>query len=225
VLSLLKALVCLGVSRVRDRRLINAVWSGDEADAGKAAFNVTLHRLRKLLQHPEAISIQDGVVTLNTQTCWIDAIAYERLLDQPRSPERIERALALYRGNLLPEDDEEPWSTPLREKLQRKFLHEVMAIGDELESSQHWHRAIDLYQRALDADNLVEAFHRGLMRCYRALGRAPEAISAYQRMRRLFSVTLGIEPSAESETLYRSLLSMRLESADAMSKEGWRRSK
>lgn len=225
VLSLLKALLCLGVSRVRDRRLISAVWSGDEADAGKAAFNVTLHRLRKLLQHPEAISIQDGVVTLNTQTCWIDAIAYERLLDQPRSPGRIERALALYRGNLLPEDDEEPWSTPLREKLRRKFLHEVMAIGDGLESSQHWHRAIDLYQRALDADNLVEAFHRGLMRCYRALGRAPEAISAYQRMRRLFSVTLGIEPSAESETLYRSLLSMRLESADAMSKEGWRRSK
>ena len=182
VLSLLKAIVCLGVNNIRDRRLINAVWSGEESDAGKAAFNVTLHRLRKLLQHPDAIAIEDGVVTLNTDVCWIDAIAFERLLGNARSPDRVERALALYRGNLLPEDEEEPWSGYLREKLRRKFLHEAGAIGTALESSEQWQAAIELYQRGLDADNLVEAFYQGLMRCYRALDRGCEGyrpISAY----------------------------------------------
>ncbi len=215
VLSLLKALLCLGVKSVRDRKLINALWSGDEVDAGKAAFNVTLHRLRKFLQHPDAIAIQDGLVTLNTDVCWVDAIAFERLLQTPRSPEQVERALALYRGNLLPEDDGEPWSSGLREKLRRNFLHEVASAGGALESSQQWHDAIELYQRALNADNLVEAFYRGLMRCYRALNRTSEAISVYQRMERLFSITLGIEPSAESEALYRSLFAAVVGSAGA----------
>ena len=136
-------------------------------------------------------------------------------MQSPRSPDRVERALALYRGSLLPEDDEEPWSEYLREKLRRKFLHEAGAIGTALESSEQWQAAIELYQRGLDADNLVEAFYQGLMRCYRALDRGCEAISAYQRMRQLFSVTLGIEPTGESESLYRTVLANRMESTGA----------
>ena len=209
VLSLLKALICMGVRGIRDSRLVDAVWPEHEGDAGKASFNVTLHRLRKLLQHPDAIQVEDGLVTLNTEVCWIDAIAFERLLETPRDQEQVKGALALYRGNLLPEDDEEPWSHYYREKLRRKFLHEVVSLASELESSHQWPEAIDLYQRGLDADNLVEAFYQGLMRCYRSIGRTLEAIAVYRRMRHLFSVTLGVEPTSESETLYRSLLAAR----------------
>jgi DNA-binding SARP family transcriptional activator len=43
------------------------------------------------------------------------------------------------------------------------------------------------------------------MRCLHALDRAPEAISVYQRMERLFSITLGLSPTAESQAIYRSL--------------------
>jgi DNA-binding SARP family transcriptional activator len=68
----------------------------------------------------------------------------------------------------------------------------------------------------------VEAFYQGLMRCYRALDRGCEAISAYQRMRQLFSITLGIEPTAESEWLYRTLLADRMESTGAPL-AGWRK--
>ena len=154
-------------------------------------------------------------MTLNSDVCWIDAIAFERLLDAPRSPERIERALGLYRGNLLPGDDDERWSTVLREKLRRRFLHEVSAMGAALESSQQWQEAVDLYQRALNADSLNELFYQGLMRCYCALDRTPEAISVYQRMQRLLSVTLGMEPAADSKAMYRSLLTTRVACASA----------
>jgi hypothetical protein len=34
--------------------------------------------------------------------------------------------------NLLPEDEDEPWSNYLREKLRRKFLHEVESVGEQL---------------------------------------------------------------------------------------------
>ena len=157
----------------------------------------------------------DGLVTLNSDVCWIDAIAFERLLDAPRSPERIERALGLYRGNLLPGDDDERWSTVLREKLRRRFLHEVSAMEAALESSQQWQEAVDLYQRALNADSLNELFYQGLMRCYCALDRTPEAVSVYQRMQRLLSVTLGMEPAADSKAMYRRLLTVNLAWASA----------
>jgi DNA-binding SARP family transcriptional activator len=207
VLALLKALVCLGAQNVRDRRLVDTLWSEDEADAAKAAFNVTLYRLRKLLVQSDAIEVKDGALRLNTEVCWVDAMAFEHLLQGGQSRTQTEVALALYRGNLLPEDEDEPWSNYLREKLRRKFLHEVERVGHQLEQEAQWQKAIAHYQRALDADNLAEAYYRGLMRCLHALDRAPEAISVYQRMERLFSITLGLSPTAESQGIYRSLFS------------------
>jgi DNA-binding SARP family transcriptional activator len=66
--------------------------------------------------------------------------------------------------------------------------------------------AIRLYLRGIDADVIVEAFHRGLMRCYRCAGRLTEAVSAYRRLRQTLSVVLGIAPSAESEALHREII-------------------
>jgi DNA-binding SARP family transcriptional activator len=40
------------------------------------------------------------------------------------------------------------------------------------------------------------------MRCYDRLGRRSEAIAAYQRLRQILSITLGLKPSATSERLY-----------------------
>jgi len=44
------------------------------------------------------------------------------------------------------------------------------------------------------------------MRCYARLNRHAEAWSAYRRLRQTLSVTLGIPPSADSESLARTLL-------------------
>ena len=43
------------------------------------------------------------------------------------------------------------------------------------------------------------------MRCYDRLGRRSEAIAAYQRLRQILSITLGLQPSGASERLYQSL--------------------
>ena len=206
VLALLKALVCLGAKDVRDRRLISALWSDDEIDTAKAAFDITLHRLRRLLAHPEAIQVQEGSVRLNPEVCWVDTLALERLLVRPRNRTDTQAALSLYKGNLLPGDDDEPWACSLRERLRRKFAHHAELVGNELEALQEWQLAVEHYQKALDADHLTEAFYCGLMRCYSALQRPSEVVSVYQRMQRLLSVTAGLPPSPTTEALYRSLL-------------------
>ena len=202
-LNLLKALVCLGGSGVRDHRLIDAIWPDDEADAARAAFSVTLHRLRKLLGHPDAILLEDGLVSLNPRLCWVDAFAFERLGDaQPGTDPAAVAALELYRGNLLPGDIDEPWSASLRERLKARFIRQVRAMAERYEKAGDVRAALDLYARGLETDDLTEAFYHGLMRCHLAIGCVADAAAAYLRMRQLFAAMLGIKPSAESERLH-----------------------
>jgi DNA-binding SARP family transcriptional activator len=202
-LNLLKALVCLGGSGVRDHRLIDAIWPDDEADAARAAFSVTLHRLRKLLGHPDAILLEDGLVSLNPRLCWVDAFAFERLGDsQPATDPAGVAALQLYRGNLLPCEIDEPWSASLRERLKARFIRQVRTTAERYEKAGDVRAALELYSRGLETDDLTEAFYQGLMRCHLALGCVADAAAAYLRMRQLFAAVLGIKPSAESERLH-----------------------
>ena len=209
-LALLKTMICLGGREVRDHQLIDALWGEDEADGGRAAFNVTLHRLRKLLGHADAILVHEGCLTLNPQHVWVDAFAFEHLLAGGAAPssspeERIERALALYRGPLLPADREESWSAVARERLRAKFVHHVARRARALEETGRGDEAVALYVRGLDADGLSEVFYQGLMRCHRDAGRPAEALSLYHRFRQTLSVSLGIAPSNETEALARSI--------------------
>jgi DNA-binding SARP family transcriptional activator len=206
-LALLKALICSSGVEVRDHQLIDALWKDDEADAARAAFNVTLHRLRRLLGHLDAIEVSDGCLTLNPKIVWVDAFAYEYLLANSADPsvEDIDEALQLYRGPLLPTDGAESWSAAARERMRAKFLHHVGRRAQQLESERRWDEAVALYLRGLDADNLSESFYQGLMRCHKECGRHAEALSLYWRLRQTLSVSLGISPSAHTEVLFQEI--------------------
>jgi two-component SAPR family response regulator len=114
-------------------------------------------------------------------------------------------ALNLYKGGFLDGDLDAPWSAPMRERLRAKFIGLVSQHGQQLEARQRYDEAIALYQRGLDADNLVEEFHQGLMRCYARLGRNAEALAVYVRLKQLLSLALGVQPSTSTQGLYRSL--------------------
>jgi DNA-binding SARP family transcriptional activator len=189
---------------------VDALWPDDEGDSARDTFRVAMHRLRKILAHPDAVLVEEGRVSLNRDLCWVDALAFDELLQAGREPTREpdaahERALALYRGALLPSDREEPWTMPMRERLRSKFMHHFARLGSLLEARQAWDQALDLYLRGLDADNLTESFYQGLMRCHAALGRHTDALGAYRQLRETLAATLGIGPSPATEALYQTL--------------------
>jgi len=92
-----------------------------------------------------------------------------------------------------------------RERLRSKFVRLVESVAQADEAAGQWEKAMAHYLRGLEADDLVEAFHLGLMRCYRALGRPAEAIAAFRRLRQTLSVVLGIAPSPAAEALAHEL--------------------
>jgi len=205
-LALLKALIAYRHEDVPEQWLCDALWGDEEADAAKQVLGVTVMRLRKLLGRDEAVGQQGGKVRLDRQACWVDAWRFEAALDESMPPDRLREVLDLYAGTFLPEDDGVQWSVATRERIRGKFIHALAMHGQALEAAGDLDDAARLYIRGIDADVVVEAFHRGLMRCYRRMGRLTEAVSAYRRLRQTLSAVLGVKPSAESEAIYREIM-------------------
>lgn len=204
-LALLKAIVAMGPNAVPVSALIDALWPDEEGDAARKSLDVTVARLRRLLGRPDAVIVSDEAVSLNPKLCLTDAQSFQVRVEAAQTTEQRRQACAVYGGTFLPGDLDVPWSAKRREGLRHRFIRLVEDLGLSAEEERDWSEAIESYRRGLEADELAETFHQGLMRCYRALGRHAEGISTYRRLRHTLSVTLGIAPSEHSQALARAL--------------------
>jgi len=216
-LQLLKALIALGGREVGSDRLGMALWPESEGDTAYNAFEITLHRLRKLIGVEKALVLSNGLLTLNNQLCWVDIWAFEQaaghaetLLISPHpSPDELasisSRVVTLYHGHFLGRETPEPWSISLRERLRSKFLRHLLDLARHWEKIGRHEAAIQCYLKGLETDDLAEIFYQRLMVCYQQLGRKSEALAIYRRCRTTLSLILSISPSPATETIRRRL--------------------
>jgi len=83
-LDLLKALVAAGGDASVDA-LIDQLWPDVDAKAPRAAFEMTLSRLRKLIDVDGAVLFSDGRLQLNRRLVWCDALAFDALAERLRT--------------------------------------------------------------------------------------------------------------------------------------------
>lgn len=216
-MELLKVLVALGGREVATDQLAMAMWPESEGDVAYNAFEITLHRLRKLIGIEKALVLSNGLLTLNSQFCWVDIWSFEQvaghaetLLNSPQpDPDELAglsfRLLALYHGHFLGRETPEPWSISLRERLRSKFLRHLVDVARHWEKIGLHETAIQYYQKGLEVDDLAEIFYQRLMVCYQQLGRRSEALAVYRRCRTTLSLILSISPSPATEAIHRRL--------------------
>jgi DNA-binding SARP family transcriptional activator len=140
---------------VAEQSLSDALWGDEEADAARQALGITIIRLRKLIGSNDAIVQQAGKISLDRTLCWVGAWRFEECVARLEPPGDVPKALDLYGGTLLPEDEGEPWSVPARERLRGKFIHLLATHGYSLEASGDMAGAIRHYLRGVDADPIV----------------------------------------------------------------------
>ena len=192
--------------------------AGRGGGAADNALGITLKRLRKLLGDERAVTQQGGKLTLDARRCWVDAWALQG--DCWNAPEALPACPATAfpnwrrsprgsascnRGAFLASEPERPWMLPLRDRLRARVTRVVLSLGQGLEQAGQAEAAIDLYRQALEQDNLSEDLYRRLIACHAKLGQRAEAMAAYRRCRELLSIVLGIQPSAETEQVFRDL--------------------
>jgi DNA-binding SARP family transcriptional activator len=193
-LALLKSIIALGGKDVCRTALADALWPELEGDKAQNALTVTLHRLRNYLGVVGAIPVRHGRLSLEPHQVCVDAFEFEaaaRAINPASGCDSVERIFDLYRGPFLSADSEEPWTVRLRERLRSRFVSIVAGAAAALEARGRAADAVTLYERGLAADDLVGAFHDGLVRCLSKLDRMPEADSARHRKVKLAPAGLG----------------------------------
>lgn len=197
-LDLLLALIALGAHNVHTAALMRAVWPGEASTDLRNLFDNTLHRLRRLLGRPALLPLSDARLSLDSSQCWVDALAFDRLVAAPidrLGPSDVHDALRLYQGHFLQGDSARPWAAVCRERLRNRLHRLVIAAGERLEFCGHHLDAADLYERGLEVDPLAEDLYQRLMDCHQRLGQYAEALRVYRRCRDLLAAELGLAPS------------------------------
>jgi len=218
-LSLFKALITLGGRNISSLHLADMLWQDADGDMQQKSLSTTLHRLRRILGKNDLIDFQDGHLSINAKYCWIDTWAFERLLskaeyESERKTEEsasivircAEKAIDLYKGDFLLQNNMEYSCVTMREHLKSRFLRGVKLLGRNLEKSGQQEKAVTRYLRALEVDSMVEEFYQRLMIYYQRQGLNSDAVAIFKRCQKNFSSILQVEPSVQTRAIYKSII-------------------
>jgi DNA-binding SARP family transcriptional activator len=194
--SLVKLLALAPRKRLTRDEVIEALWPGVSPGAGGANVRKAVHFARRALDGEAAIRYADGSIELwPGREIVTDVDRFEAASKHAfsvGSREAFLAAVALYAGDLLPEDRSEPWSEAPRRLLQETYLKLLRGAG--------------LWNQVIDVDPTDEEAHRELIRAHLEGGNRQAAIRQFERLREVLRDELGVGPDPDSVALYERVL-------------------
>ena len=188
-----------------------------ELDPAAAANNLyfTLHAARRMLDAAggtgaTSLIFRAGLLRLAppgglaTDVAAFEAAAGEALGGGEAA--RYEAAIALYAGELLPEDRYADWASGRRERLQETYLALLGRLAEMHAGREEWATAIGLLERVVEEDATREEGHAGLMRALTASGQRGRALRQYAELRAILRREVDAEPDAATQALYTAIL-------------------
>lgn len=222
-LTLLKILITSRREALHREHLIAHLWPDADEQRGRERLKVTTYFLRERLRAAgvdcDIVAVAGSAYTLNLQSIWLDCEAFERFYaDGRRLAQRgrhdgalveFEKAARLYRGNYLAEDLYAEWCAEERERLRETYFDVLAHIIDSHLDRGNFEEAIVVCRRGLVHEPCREGFHRASMICLARLGQRDRLIAYYGHCRKVLKAELGVEPTPETERLYRELVAER----------------
>jgi predicted ATPase/DNA-binding SARP family transcriptional activator len=196
--------------RLHREELIDTLWPDLDPDSAANNLRGALHHARRGLQEAGAPAdlflTRDGDAVLlgPRDLVQVDVAVFAQAVTrawQSSEPAVAERAVALYGGDLLPEDTYEEWAVARREPLRASYLTLLARLATLYEDQGDLARAVATRERALAADPLDEATHAALMRLHARMGDRALALGQYARLESLLERELGTTPDAETRDL------------------------
>lgn len=214
-------LLARGASVPADR-LIEWLWPTADPLTAATTLRSTISNLRRTLEPTAARASHRYVVTRNAgyawvpNAAWVDLDAFAELLDNvagrrqtvPSSTiiEVLEQALALYRGDLLPDEHDLTWLNAERDRLRERYLSAVQQLADVYVANHDYPAALRTVQRGLALDALREPLYRSQMLAQARSGDTAAALQSYERFRQALDLQLGALPSPSTRDLHLAIL-------------------
>ena len=200
--------------RVLKEQAIEFLWPGWDPDLGANNLYRTLYALRSTLDArlgegaaDATFSFQAGVLSLD-ESVWVDAEAFEQLISRAKRAlpdERralLEQALALYTGELLPDELYAEWTLAWRTRLYRRQRQARLALATLFSEGGAYDRAVELLVPLVDEEPTDEPIQRALMRNYAMAGRRDAALRQYERCVEALAAELNVPPNDQTVTLH-----------------------
>ncbi len=207
-------IACLALapgSQATREKLAGLLWSERADEQARASLRQALASLRKAFQGVEPFPIAaDGErIALNLEATEVDALEFQALVEEG-SAKALERAAALYRGELLEgakvrDPAFEEWLGLERARLGDLAVRVLSRLLEQEARNGPSDRAVETAKRLVRLDSLREEAHRALMRLYAERGERNQAVRQYEACRALLGAELGIEPEAETQALYEAI--------------------
>ena len=188
--------------------LLRVFWPEFDEQRGRAALRKALHFIRQSLGEGVLIGRGDEEVGLNPQKLWCDTWELQGAVEDGR----LEEALDLYRGDLLPgffvpdAAEFEQWLERERVRMRlvvsraARELSERAQVAGELPGAIRWAR------KAIDVEPHSEPLLRRLIELLTRSGDRAGAMRVYDAWKRRLEADVGISPAAETQRLVDALL-------------------
>jgi DNA-binding SARP family transcriptional activator len=210
--TLIKLLAVQPGHALHREQIIDVLWSGAEAESALNSFGKALHAARRVLepglprrQDSAYLRLSDAMLAFNIEHVVVDVDRFERLAEDAirrREIEAYEAALAVYGGELLPEDRHENWCSDRRSVLAGLHVRLLTGLAEVLERRGAYNEAADRLCDVIQQDPTREAVHRQLMLLYAWMGRPDQAVRQFYLCEAVLRRELGLALQPETVSLY-----------------------
>ncbi len=178
------------------------------------ALHTALRELRRALGDPGWVRYSDGQYRFDRSrphecdvTVFEDALlAARRARPAEAALPELQRAIAVYGGDFLDGMATGEWALVRRDELRRAFESALLATGRMQAAAGRHQAAAAAFRKAVAHEPLNESAHRELMNCWARLGETARAVRHYEELAGVLRKQVGVAPAAETEALYRRLL-------------------
>jgi LuxR family maltose regulon positive regulatory protein len=213
--DLLAYFVTFRGDRIPAERIFDGVWV-EKPGRGLTAFHTALSRMRSALKTGDStlrfVFVEAGEYWLDQPRFSIDVEEFDAALAKAHAASAddtaahwYDHAINLYQGEYL-QNLYYDWLLPERRRLSRAYLESLRALADHHFIHGRYTHSLELLQRALRVDNLIEDLHCQAMRVYAALGDRAGLARQYQELKELLANEIGMEPLTATNNLYNRLL-------------------
>lgn len=208
--AILKLLALERGHRLHREQVQDSLWPDLDPDAAANNLRGALLVARRTLESagapPGVFLTREGetLVLGPVEHIQVDVAAFQAAASrawQGANIATVERALAHYAGDLLPEDPYEEWAESRRHGLRATYLTLLERLAALHEAAGDGSAALATRERALAADPLDEGQHAAIMRLLARLGHPQLALARYAHLERLLHDELGVRPEAATARL------------------------
>ncbi|MEA5011187.1 MAG: response regulator [Angelakisella sp.] len=196
-------------------KITEALWPECETEKLNVNLHTTIYQVKKTLLSANIkfyLTFINGRYKLELPGIYIDtaefeAATYREIVLSEASLQQYEKALSLYKGDYL-EENQYFWSQSKAEEYSSKYRCLVCELSKYYEHKKDYKSAQEILQKALTKFPLDDTLNEYLLKLFFIKNDKASLMMFYNKMKELYQSELGILPNATMTNLYNRIFEL-----------------